>query len=138
MVRKQRTGEHNLQNQNQIGREETETSSLLPPLHDGHAPIYLHHAFHEAVDACEDWPLDSAEPVVQVNGKITRISVVFRRLWNCTDTVPRDTLEALKEIVPSTLVRSERWRDNSTFAEAARVMRSVLEMRKARALPAYY
>ncbi|MCH1764269.1 hypothetical protein MKL50_00295 [Brucella abortus] len=62
-------------------------SSLLPPLHDGHAPIYLHHAFHEAVDACEDWPLDSAEPVVQVNGKITRISVVFRRLWNCTDTV---------------------------------------------------
>ncbi|WP_247644317.1 hypothetical protein [Brucella sp. BCCN 84-3] len=109
-----------------------------PPLHDGHAPIYLHHAFHEAVDACEDWPLDSAEPVVQVNGKITRISVVFRRLWNCTDTVPRDTLEALKEIVPSTLVRSERWRDNSTFAEAARVMRSVLEMRKARALPAYY
>lgn len=78
-------------------------SSLLPPLHDGHAPIYLHHAFHEAVDACEDWPLDSAEPVVQVNGKITRISVVFRRLWNCTDTVPRDTLEALKEIVPPRL-----------------------------------
>ena len=110
-------------------------SSLLPPLHDGHAPIYLHHAFQDAVDAYEDWTLESAEPVVQVNGKITRISVVFRRLWNCTDMVPRHTLEALKDIVPSTLVHAERWKENATFSEAARVMPAALERRMARRLP---
>jgi hypothetical protein len=79
--------------------------------------------------------LESAEPVVQVNGKITRISVVFRRLWSCTDMVPRHTLEALKDIVPSTLVHAERWKENATFSEAAHVMRAALERRKARRLP---
>lgn len=109
--------------------------SLLPPLPDGHAPIYLHHAFHEAIDAYEDWQVDTAEPVVQVNGKVTRISVVFRRLWNCTDIVPRHTLEALKDIVPSALTHAERLKENSTFAEAAHVMRAALEWRKGRRLP---
>ncbi len=110
-------------------------SSLLPPLQDGHAPIYLHHAFQDAVDAYEDWTLEESEPVVQINGKVTRISVVFRRLWNCTDIVPNRTLEALKDIVPTTLVHAERWKDNATFAEAARIMRTALEWRKTRRLP---
>jgi hypothetical protein len=110
-------------------------SSLLPPLHDGHAPIYLHHAFQDAVDAYEDWNLETAEPVVAINGKITRISVVFRRQWRCTDTVPRHTLEALRDIVPSNLIHTERWKDNATFAEAAHMMRTALEWRKARRVP---
>lgn len=102
-------------------------SSLLPPLHDGHAPIYLHHAFQDAVDAYEDWALETAEPSVQVNGKVTRISVVFRRLWNCTDMVPRHTLEALKAIVPTGIIHAEHWKETPTFAEAARIMRVALE-----------
>ncbi|MBR7653839.1 hypothetical protein HED50_14815 [Ochrobactrum oryzae] len=110
-------------------------SSLLPPLHDGHAPIYLHHAFQDAVDAYEDWALETAEPSVQVNGKVTRISVVFRRLWNCTDMVPRHTLEALKDIVPTGFIHAEHWKETPTFAEAARIMRAALERRKARRLP---
>lgn len=110
-------------------------SSLLPPLHDGHAPIYLHHAFQDAVDAYEDWNPETAEPVVRINGKATRISVVFRRLWNCTDTVPRHTLEALKDIVPSALTYPEQWKENATFAEAARLMRAAWEKRKAQLLP---
>ncbi|WP_343316018.1 hypothetical protein AAIB41_14675 [Brucella sp. BE17] len=110
-------------------------ASLLPPLHDGHAPIYLHHAFQDAVDAYEDWNLDVSEPVVQVNGKVTRISVIFRRLWNCTDLVPNRTLETLRDIVPATLVHAERWKENATFAEAARIMRTALERRKLRRLP---
>ncbi|EEQ93973.1 Hypothetical protein, conserved [Brucella intermedia LMG 3301] len=120
---------------NHIGREETEMSSLLPPLHDGHAPIYLHHAFQDAVDAYEDWALETAEPSVQINGKVTRISVVFRRLWNCTDMVPRHTLEALKAIVPTGIIHAEHWKETPTFAEAARIMRVALERRKARLLP---
>ncbi|MBB4092316.1 hypothetical protein HGG72_19415 [Ochrobactrum pecoris] len=110
-------------------------SSLLPPLHDGHAPIYLHHAFQDAVDAYEDWTPETAEPVVRVNGKTTRISVVFRRLWNCTDMVPRHTLEALRDIVPTGIVLAEHWKETPTFAEAARIMRAALEGRKARRLP---
>lgn len=110
--------------------------SLLPPLHDGHAPIYLHHAFQDAVDAYEHWNLELAEPVVAINGKITRISVVFRRLWSCTDTVPRHTLEALKDIVPSNLIHAERWKENATFADAAHLMRTAIEWRKARRVPA--
>ncbi|WP_139973909.1 hypothetical protein [Ochrobactrum sp. CGA5] len=110
-------------------------SSLLPPLHDGHAPIYLHHAFQNAVNAYEDWALEESEPSVQVNGKITRISVVFRRLWNCTDMVPRHTLEALRDIVPSGFIHTENWKETPTFAEAARIMRAALEGRKARQLP---
>lgn len=114
-------------------------SSLLPPLHDGHAPIYLHHAFHDAVDAYEDWTSESVEPSVQVNGKVTRISVIFRRLWNCTDMVPRHTLDALKDIVPTGIIHAEygaeHWKETPTFAEAARIMRVALERRKARRLP---
>lgn len=110
-------------------------TSLLTPLHDGHAPIYLHQAFQDAVDAYEDWNLEVDEPVVEINGKITRIGVVFRRLWNCTDLVPHHTLEALKDNVPSSLVQADCWRENATFAEAARIMRRVLEWRKTRRLP---
>lgn len=109
--------------------------SLLPPLHDGHASIYLHHAFQDAVDAYEDWTLEAAEPVVQVNGKITRISVIFRRLWNCTDILPHNTQEALRDVVPSSLLRAEGWKEKVTFAEAARVMRAALQRRKQRRLP---
>ncbi|MBB5703293.1 hypothetical protein FHS76_003193 [Ochrobactrum daejeonense] len=110
-------------------------SSLLPPLHDGHAPIYLHHAFQDAVDAYEGWSPETAEPVVRINGKATRISVVFRRLWNCTDMVPRHTLEALKDIVPCALTYQGQWKENPTFAEAARLMRAAWEKRKAQLLP---
>ncbi|MFC4624559.1 hypothetical protein ACFO1V_04870 [Daeguia caeni] len=109
--------------------------SLLPPLHDGHAPIYLHHAFQDALDAYEDWKLETAEPVVQVNGRTARISVIFRRLWNCTDMLPHNTMEALKDIVPSGLLRSIDWPEKATFAHAARAMRAALESRKQRRMP---
>ncbi|MBN9044213.1 MAG: hypothetical protein J0H18_00940 [Rhizobiales bacterium] len=107
-------------------------TSLLPPLHDGHAPIYLHHAFQDAVDAYENWNPETAEPVIHVNGKATRIGVIFRRLWSCTDPVPRHTLEAVHDILPSGLLHAGSLTENPTFAEAARLMRTALEGRKAR------
>ncbi len=111
-------------------------TSLLPPLHDGHAPIYLHHAFQQAVDAYEDWTLGPEEPVVPVNGRLARIGVIFRRLWNCTDPTPRHTLDAMKDIVPHSVIPTGQWRDSATIAEAARIMSAALERRRARRLPA--
>jgi hypothetical protein len=49
--------------------------------------------------------------------------------------VPRHTLEALKDIVPTGFIHAEHWKETPTFAEAARIMRAALEGRKARRLP---
>lgn len=110
-------------------------TSLLPPLHDGHAPIYLHHAFHAALDAYEDWTPGADEPSVNINGKTARISVVFRRLWRCSDTIPNHTLDALRDIIPATQVSAEHWETVSTYSAAAQIMRRAYEYRKQRRLP---
>lgn len=102
--------------------------SLLPPLHEGHAPIYLHNAFQDAVDAYEDWTAGAGEPAVNVNGKHTRIGVIFRRLWRCTDTVPRRTLDALRDQVPEKWLEPDGSR-GTTYAQAARAMRALCEER---------
>ncbi|RCS24664.1 hypothetical protein DUT91_04035 [Phyllobacterium salinisoli] len=109
-------------------------TSLLPPLHEGHAPIYLHNAFQDAVDAFEDWIAGADEPAVDVNGKTTRISVVFRRLWSCTDPVPMRTIDALNVLVPEARLERRETR-NTTYAHAARAMRSLCEQRLKRRLP---
>ncbi|PRD41208.1 hypothetical protein C5748_22900 [Phyllobacterium phragmitis] len=109
-------------------------TSLLPPLYEGHAPIYLHNAFQDAVDAYEDWIAGTDEPAVNINGKNTRISVVFRRLWRCTDTVPMRTLDALRDLVPEAWLTSDKTH-GTTYAQAARAMRSLCEERRKRRLP---
>ncbi|KXF78657.1 hypothetical protein ATN84_02410 [Paramesorhizobium deserti] len=108
-------------------------TSLLPPLYEGHAPIYLHNAFQDAVDAYEDWIAGADEPAVDVNGKHTRISVVFRRLWSCTDVIPMRTLDALRDLVPEASLQSGE--SGTTYAQAARAMRSLCEQRQKRKLP---
>lgn len=110
-------------------------TSLLPHLHEGHAPIYLHQAFHEAIDAYEDWNSGDSEPVITINGKAARISVVFRRLWSCTDIVPRHTLEALRDIVPAHLLDADHWKNIATFGQAAHIMRNAMQKRIERRLP---
>lgn len=106
--------------------------SLLPPLHDGHAPIYLQHAFADAVHAYENWDTGSDEPAVAINGKNARISVVFRRLWNCTDIVPRHTIEAVRDVVPDSFSSRQHHAPHVTFAEAAGLMRDIVKSRKSR------
>jgi hypothetical protein len=108
-------------------------TSLLPPLHEGHAPIYLHNAFQDAVDAYEDWIAGTDEPAVNVNGKNTRISVIFRRLWSCTDTVPMRTLQALRDLAPAEWLEP-RDSQGTTYAQAARAMRALCEERLKRKL----
>ena len=105
-------------------------TSLLPPLHEGHAPIYLHQAFHHAIEAYEDWQINQDEPSVTVNGKSTRISVIFRRLWNCNDIIPNHTLDAMRDVVPDIYVDDDQWSMVERFSHGAHIMRLVLQMRK--------
>ena len=90
---------------------------LLHPLHEGHAPIILHNAFQDAIDALEDWELGSDEPQIDVNEKRVTISAVFRRLWTCTDILPARTLAVVEDLLP---LRSAEFRiGSSTYADAA-------------------
>ena len=63
-------------------------TQLLPPLHEGHAPIFLHLAFQDALEAFESWRPGEPEPLVDCDGKPTAISAVFGRMRTCTDIMP--------------------------------------------------
>lgn len=90
---------------------------LLHPLHEGHAPIILHNAFQDAIDALEDWELGRDEPVIDVNERQVAISTVFRRLATCTDILPARTLAVVEDLLP---LRSAEFKVGaSTYADAA-------------------
>lgn len=70
----------------------------LPDLYQGHAPIALQYAFHEALEALEDCRRDGSEPFVFLEGEMFRVTDVFASMLECTDVVPlrtRSLLEAL-------------------------------------------
>ena len=98
-----------------------EASLFLPPLHEGHAPIGLHLAFQDALDSYEEWVADADEPRVQVDGRHLTISSIFCRMSDCTDLLPRRTLDTLFAVVrPADRALLEGGR--STFADGARLM----------------
>ncbi|HWK63870.1 MAG TPA: hypothetical protein VNS34_02965 [Rhizobiaceae bacterium] len=96
---------------------------LLPPLHEGHAPIFLHQAFEDAVEAFESWVADAPEPVVDCDGRPTAISAVFGRMRTCTDILPmrvvEDVLAVLHDDDELALDAGQ-----ASYAEAARVLRA--------------
>jgi hypothetical protein len=96
---------------------------LLPPLHDGHAPILLHQAFDEALDAYEDWNLNGLEPEVELEGRAVPISSVFGRMRTCTDLLPSRTLDSVKAVVGETALNDGE--GHRTYAEAAALMRAL-------------
>lgn len=90
-------------------------------LHEGHAPIGLHLAFQDALDSYEEWAADADEPRVQIDGRHLAISSIFCRMSDCTDLLPRRTLETLLAVVrPADRAPLEGSR--STFADGARLM----------------
>lgn len=96
---------------------------LLPPLHEGHAPVFLHYAFEDALDAYENWQFGAAEPVVECDGKPTRISAVFGRMRACTDILPIRILDDVQAVLTDpSLVQFTA--NQTTYAEAARVLRA--------------
>jgi hypothetical protein len=75
---------------------------LLPNLFEGHAPITLQNAFHEALDALESWQAGEEEPLVAMDSFEVPISHVFARMSACTDLMPRRTRALIETIARAT------------------------------------
>lgn len=96
---------------------------LLPALHEGHAPIYLHNAFADALEAFDGWKNAEEEPLVELEGRAIQISAVFGRMRSCTDLLPIRILEEVAVVVPEHLYALAG--EQLTYADAARVLRAL-------------
>jgi hypothetical protein len=96
-------------------------SRLLPPLHEGHAPIFLHLAFEDALDAYGLWRRSQDEPVVEVEGNDIPISSLFGRMRTCTDLLPGRIRDEVNALLGDRLSLEA----NATYAEAAIAFRSL-------------
>jgi hypothetical protein len=96
---------------------------LLPPLHEGHAPTFLHMAFQDALEAFETWRPSEDEPVVDCDGKPTAISAVFGRMRTCTDIMPIRVLDDVQALLDDPALAALEG-PAATYAEAARVLRA--------------
>lgn len=76
---------------------------LLPDLFEGHAPITLQNAFHEALEAFEGWREGEDEPLVSMDGFDVPISHVLAGMSDCTDLLPLRTRAVIETIVNRTL-----------------------------------
>jgi hypothetical protein len=107
---------------------------LLPALYQGHAPVYLHLAFDEALDAFEEWLPHQDEPQVIFEGRSVAISSVFGRMRSCTDLLP----SRIKAAVDQVLGREHTvlGGDQATYGDAARIIRAQCVERLRRRLAA--
>lgn len=96
---------------------------LLPPLFEGHAPIDMHYAFEEALEAYEAWTCGMPEPTVEIDGRNVPVSAVFGRMRTCSDLLPQRTLLLVCEVVGDRAAAFDE--DGATFAEAAFLMRAL-------------
>jgi hypothetical protein len=103
--------------------EETDMPNLLPPLHEGHAPIFLHLAFEDALEAFENWRHAEPEPLVDCDGKPTAISSVFGRMRTCTDVMPVRIFDDVQALVDDPHLATLEG-PHATYAEAARILRA--------------
>ncbi|MDO9418152.1 hypothetical protein [Pararhizobium sp.] len=101
----------------------------LPQLHEGHAPITLHHLFRDALDSYEDWDEGAAEPVVIFEGGVVPISAVFEHMRDCTDILPNNLVGAIKDQLSKPL-SSDSSLEEMTVSTAARVMRILMRKRQ--------
>jgi len=96
---------------------------LLPPLHEGHAPVFLHQAFEDALNAYCTWGLNIDEPSVEFEARPVKISSVFGRMRTCTDLLPARILDDVREAVG---IRAETLAEGTpTYAEAAFLLRAL-------------
>ena len=96
---------------------------MLPALHEGHAPIFLHLAFQDALESFESWRRGEPEPVVDCDGKPTAISAVFGRMRTCTDIMPVRILDDVRALVDDARLAALEG-PGATYAEAALVLRA--------------
>lgn len=92
---------------------------VLPELYKGHAPITLQNAFHDALEALEEWKEGHEEPLVAVDGYNVPISHVFARMSACTDLLPLRTRDVLETIVDKGSFRAS---GGSFYADGAKLI----------------
>lgn len=96
---------------------------LLPALHEGHAPIHLHLAFEEALEAFEAWGLYAPEPEVTFEGRPVAISAIFGRMRTCSDILPQRLFDLAREVSGA---RADQIGDETaTYAQAALLLRAL-------------
>lgn len=99
------------------------TTRQLPALHEGHAPVMLHGAFDEALEAYQDWAPGTAEPRVEFEGRTVPISSVFGRMRTCTDILPWRIEGDVSAIIGgASISRSD---GPATYADAAHILRAL-------------
>jgi hypothetical protein len=99
------------------------TTRQLPALHEGHAPVMLHGAFDEALEAYQDWAPGADEPQVEFEDRLVPISSVFGRMRTCTDILPWRLEGDVSAIVGDASISSgDR---PATYADAALILRSL-------------
>lgn len=103
---------------------------LLPALHEGHAPINLHYAFDDAIEAFEAWTPGTPEPEVEFDGKNVPISSVFGRMRTCSDLLPQRTLDLACEVIGER--PGAELSDDATYSAVAFVLRAMCVDRLAR------
>ena len=97
-------------------------TTVLPTLHEGHAPIFLHQAFDDALYAYDDWAPDRAEPEVEFDGRAVGINAVFGCMGDCTDLLPSRTLETVRAVTHEDGALGD---EQVTYADAATLMRTL-------------
>ncbi|SES38036.1 hypothetical protein [Rhizobium sp. NFR03] len=105
--------------------------TLLPELHQGHAPITLHQLFREAIDAYEEWNGGVDTPTIYYQGALLPIALIFDHMRGCTDILP----SSVREVVTSQLTKpwsSESPLDDMTVSTAARIMGIMIRKRQVR------
>lgn len=80
--------------------------NVLPELYDGHAPITLQNAFHDALEAFEEWEEGNEEPLVAVEGRAVPISYIFAHMGACTDQLPLKTRAVFETIIDEGSLRA--------------------------------
>jgi hypothetical protein len=103
--------------------KENAMTRVLPPLHEGHAPIFLHQAFQDALEAFENWDLNSEEPEVELEDKTVPISSVFGRMRTCTDLLPVRILDDVRGVLGEQA--ADLVEGTVTYAEAAFLLRAI-------------
>lgn len=92
---------------------------VLPELYEGHAPITVQNAFHDALEALEEWKEGNEEPLVPVDGFNVPISLIFARMSTCTDLLPLRTRDVLETIIDKGSFRAS---GGSLYADGAKLV----------------
>lgn len=100
-------------------------NSTYQPARGGHAPGDVRDAFLEAVNCYAQWDDGEPEPTVEVRGRAVSLSTVCGLLWNCSDIVPRLTIDELCFAAP--WPECDNCRQGMTYAQAARLLKQMVE-----------